>query len=154
LVYRRRALLYVVVQTLGAVIGAGVLKGLSSNATTDALLCTPTPGTGISAGQAFGIEMFVTFILVFTVFATCDSLRSGFGGSGPLAIGLSLTMCHLWAVRIRLYCCNQWTMDVHALPVTIYCSSSVAKETIKLIMITSPKVFATMYKLLFAFCIA
>jgi len=97
-----RAVLYVVVQTVGAVTGAGVLKGLSANNTNNAL-CTPAPSDGVTEGQIFGIEMFITFILVFTVFATCDSLRTGFGGSGPLAIGLSLTMCHLWAVRIA-YC--------------------------------------------------
>ena len=110
-------MLYVVVQTLGALVGAGVLKGLSANIVVDvlgrekefntnALLGTPVPMDGVTLGQVFGIEMFITFILVFTVFATCDSLRSGFNGSGPLAIGLSLTMCHLWAVRI-------WTTELH-----------------------------------------
>jgi len=95
----RRTILYVVVQTVGAITGAGVLKGLSANNTNNGL-CTPGPSEGVSNGQVFGIEMFITFILVFTVFATCDSLRTGFSGSGPLAIGLSLTMCHLWAVSI------------------------------------------------------
>lgn len=85
-------------QTLGAVTGAAVLKGLSVHE-TNKLLGTPTPNDGVTHGQIFGIEMFITFVLVFTVFATCDSLRTGFNGSGPLAIGLSLTMCHLWAVR-------------------------------------------------------
>ena len=97
-----RALLYIVVQTVGAVVGAGVLKGLSttSNSANESTLCTPAPSEGVSVGQVFGIELVITFVLVFTVFVTCDSLRTGFGGSGPLAIGLSLTMCHLWAVRI------------------------------------------------------
>lgn len=99
-----RALLYVVVQTVGAVVGAGVLNGLTtastaSNSTNEGNLCTPSPSEGVSVGQTFGIELVITFVLVFTVFATCDSLR-GFAGSGPLAIGLSLTMCHLWAVRM------------------------------------------------------
>jgi len=88
------------VQTVGALVGAGILKALTAD-NTNSMLGTPAPNPAIviSKGEIFGIELVITFVLVFTVFATCDSLRSGFGGSGPLAIGLSLTMCHLWAVR-------------------------------------------------------
>jgi len=88
-------------QTVGAVAGAGVLKGLSPN-NTNKELCTPAPGPGVSDGQVFGIETIITFVLVFIVFATCDSLRTGIGGSGPLAIGLTVSTCILWAVRIAL----------------------------------------------------
>ena len=95
-----RAFLYIVVQSLGAITGAGILQGVTANGTNDAL-GTASPGTGVSLGQVFGIELLITFVLVFTVFATCDSLRSGFDGSGPLAIGLSISMCHFWAVRSR-----------------------------------------------------
>jgi len=104
-----RALLYIVVQTVGATVGAGVLKGLSQNVTRESL-CTPEPNPhyGFSLGQVFGIELVITFVLVITVFATCDSLRSGFAGSGPLAIGLSLTMCHLWAVSLFTSAQLQW----------------------------------------------
>ena len=90
-----RAFLYVVVQSGGAVVGALILKGL----VTEESLCTSKPSKGVSLGQVFGYEVIITFVLVMTVFATCDSLRSGFGGSGPLTIGLSVSMCHLWAVR-------------------------------------------------------
>ena len=93
-----RALLYVVVQSVGALAGAGILKGLSANGTNDGL-CMTKPSDGVTLEEVFGIETVITFVLVFTVFATCDSLRTGFGGSGPLAIGLSISMCHLWAVR-------------------------------------------------------
>jgi len=89
--------LYVVVQSLGAIAGAAVLKAVSVSGTNDAL-GTPTPGSGVTYGQIFIIELIISFVLVFTVFATCDSNRSGIGGSGPLAIGLSIAMCHLWAV--------------------------------------------------------
>lgn len=53
----------------------------------------------MSLGHVFGYELIITFVLVLTVFATCDSLRSAVGGSGPLAIGLSVAVCHLFAVR-------------------------------------------------------
>ena len=49
----------------------------------------------VSEGQGFAIELLITFVLVITVFATCDGSRSDLAGSGPLAIGLSVAMCHL-----------------------------------------------------------
>ena len=92
-----RAVLYVIVQSVGAIAGAGILKGLTGNDD----LCNTLPNElyDLSLGQVFGIELVITFVLVMTVFATCDSVRPALGGSGPLAIGLSIAMCHLWAVR-------------------------------------------------------
>jgi aquaporin-4 len=92
-----RALLYVVSQSLGAVVGAAVLMLVSPTGTHDAL-GTTSPGKDVSLTQAFIVEMIISFVLIWVVFATCDSLRTGFGGSGPLAIGLSIAMCHLWAI--------------------------------------------------------
>jgi len=106
-----RAVLYVVVQSVGAIVGAGILKGLTwvPDEYKGDVVCTPGPSNdNISLGQIFGVEMFCTFVLVMTVFATCDSDRTGIGGSGPLAIGLSIAMCHLWAVGTvshSLCCC-------------------------------------------------
>jgi len=48
--------------------------------------------------KAWGIELMITFVLVFTVFASCDKKRTDLGGSIPLTIGLSVTLCHLFAV--------------------------------------------------------
>lgn len=59
-------------------------------------------GDGVSPGQGFAIELLITFVLVITVFATCDGSRSDLNGSGPLAIGLSVTMCHLGFVSVDL----------------------------------------------------
>lgn len=92
-----RAVLYVAVQTVGAVLGAQLLKLVSPHGTNDAL-GTTSPAAGVGIGQAFAVELFITFVLVWTVFATCDGLRTDLSGSGPLAIGLSIAMCHLWAV--------------------------------------------------------
>jgi len=99
-VIERRAFLYIVVQSVGAVVGAALLKALSPDySDMNVVVCTPMPNNDVSMGQVFGIELFLTFVLVMTVFATCDSNRTGIGGSGPLAIGLAIAMCHLWAVR-------------------------------------------------------
>ena len=96
-----RACLYIIVQCVGAITGAGILKGLThAKAPLDTIVCTPSPSAGVSLGQVFGVEALITFVLVMTVFASCDSVRTGIGGSGPLAIGLSISMCHLWAVRV------------------------------------------------------
>src|SRR6218665_2022478 len=92
-----RAILYIAVQTVGATLGAVILQLVSPTDRNDSL-GTTLPGPGVGNGQAFTIELFITFVLVYTVFATCDGQRQGFNGSGPLAIGLSISMCHLWAV--------------------------------------------------------
>ena len=103
-----RFLFYIIVQVAGALVGAGLLKGLTP-AMYQGNLGTPGPMTNssgaviISMGQAFGTEFFVGFVLVFVVFGTCDGNRKDLSGSGPLAIGLSIAMCHLWAVSIALF---------------------------------------------------
>jgi len=91
------AVLYVVVQSCGAMAGAGILKGLVGSSNSG--LCMASPSDTVTLGQLFGFELIITFVLVLTVFAACDSNRPGIGGSGPLAIGLAVAMCHLWAVR-------------------------------------------------------
>lgn len=52
----------------------------------------------ISVGNALVVELFITFQLVFTVFATCDHKRNDLKGSSALAIGLSVCIGHLFAV--------------------------------------------------------
>ena len=92
-----RALLYISMQMLGALLGAGVLRMLTPAGVNDTL-CSPVLGGGVGEGQAFVVELVIGFTLVFTVFASCDDRRGDLKGSAPLTIGLSLTMCHLWAV--------------------------------------------------------
>ena len=47
-----------------------------------------------------GIEIIGTLQLVLCVLATTDRRRRDLGGSGPLAIGLSVALGHLLAVSV------------------------------------------------------
>jgi len=93
-----RGVLYIGAQILGAIIGAAILKALTPGDDPSLGLCSVA--TGISTLQAFGIELIEAFILVFTVFSSIDSCRTGLGGSVPLTVGISISMCHLWAIAL------------------------------------------------------
>ena len=102
-----RATLYVAVQMLGALLGAAILlatmgdvKNAKGKDFSETLGVSSPSNPDTALGAVFGIELLITFVLVWTVFATCDSRRTDLAGSGPLAIGLSIGMCHLWAVPI------------------------------------------------------
>ena len=92
-----KALLYMIAQCLGAILGAGILLGVTPALNRGALGVTMLH-PNINQYQGFGVEFCVTFVLVFCVFATCDGQRSDIHGSRALSIGLSVTVCHLFAV--------------------------------------------------------
>ncbi|ESO82234.1 hypothetical protein LOTGIDRAFT_170145 [Lottia gigantea] len=93
-----RACFYVLFQLVGSIVGAGLLMAMTPVEKHGTLGMTLVSDK-INIGQAVGIEFFITFILVFTVFASCDSKRKDLNGSIPLTIGLSVTMCHLFAIQ-------------------------------------------------------
>lgn len=93
-----KAIFYIVAQCVGAIIGAALLRGFNPPHLDDAL-CPTTVSDAITSGKGFGVELVITFVLVFTVFASCDSARKDLNGSAPLTIGLSVTLCHMAAIK-------------------------------------------------------
>lgn len=94
-----KAVFYIIAQCCGAIIGAMILKGVTPYERWGALGNTKV-NEEMEVGRAFGVEFMVTFVLVFTVFASCDGKRNDLQGSAPLTIGLSVTMCHLFAIPL------------------------------------------------------
>lgn len=110
-----KAVCYVVFQCLGGIIGALFLKGLigvgqpltmgpneGRNITFPGMTTLATNSTtsnAISAGQGFGIEFFMTFVLVTVIFGSAadDAAAEESKGSAPLAIGLAISTCILFA---------------------------------------------------------
>lgn len=95
-----RGILYIAVQTVGAIVGAGLLKALTPARSTSVSqsLGAVSLFDRVSVGQGFGVELLITFVFVFVIFSAVDSQRRDIGGSIPLTIGLTIAMCHLWAV--------------------------------------------------------
>ncbi|XP_054713803.1 aquaporin AQPAe.a-like [Uloborus diversus] len=94
-----RSFFYIIVQCLGATVGAGLLK-LVTPKVLNAGLGVTSVDSRMTVGQAVALEMLITFVLVFTVMAVTDSSRLDVKGSAPLAIGFSITACHLWALQL------------------------------------------------------
>jgi MIP family channel proteins len=94
-----KSVLYIVFQCIGAVVGAGLAYGLGH---TDIRgytgLGMTTVNPNLNAGQAFGVEFLITFVLVLVVFGAAADEDVNVKGSAPLAIGLSITTCHLFAI--------------------------------------------------------
>nr|CAD7459236.1 unnamed protein product [Timema tahoe] len=92
-----KALLYIIVQCLGALAGSAVLKALTPEKVQGTLGLTLL-SPGVSSIQGFGIEFFLGFVLLIVVFGVCDGNRNDTKGFAPLAIGLTITMGHLAAI--------------------------------------------------------
>ncbi|GJN26757.1 hypothetical protein PR202_gb14715 [Eleusine coracana subsp. coracana] len=113
-----RAVFYIVMQCLGAICGAGVVKGFQQALYMGNGGGANTVASGYTKGSGLGAEIIGTFVLVYTVFSATDAKRNardshvpirGFDmGSlldelqilAPLPIGFAVFLVHLATIPI------------------------------------------------------
>lgn len=78
---------YIIVQLLGGIAGAGALSFVVGAGSMGATV----PAEGVSLGQAFVLEVILTFLLVNSIYHSAVSGKAG--NLAPVAIGLTLTAC-------------------------------------------------------------
>ncbi|XP_026461702.1 aquaporin AQPAe.a isoform X3 [Ctenocephalides felis] len=92
-----KAMCYVAAQCVGAIVGASIVHAIDP--VKDGLGLTQ-PGSGVTSGNAVAVELLVTFILVMTVHAVCDSNREDHSRiNAPAAIGLAVLCCHIGFIQ-------------------------------------------------------
>jgi len=95
-----KAVLYIIVQCVGAMVGTAILKALTPETIKGDWGIT-TLADGVTPLQGFGIEFIATFVLIMVIFGATDDNRTDVKGSAPLAIGLCVTALVLF--------CGPWT---------------------------------------------
>ncbi|KAL9268433.1 Aquaporin PIP1-2-like protein [Drosera capensis] len=99
-----RAVLYIVMQCLGAICGAGVVKALEPHRYELHGGGTNSVAHGYTVGDGLGAEIIGTFILVYTVFSATDAKRNARDSHvpvlAPLPIGFAVFLVHLATIPI------------------------------------------------------
>jgi len=100
-----RAVFYIVMQTLGAIAGAAVVKGFESNSRYELLGGgANVVNHGYTKGDGLGAEIVGTFVLVYTVFSATDAKRNARDSHvpilAPLPIGFAVFLVHLATIPI------------------------------------------------------
>ncbi|KAG0589536.1 hypothetical protein M758_1G026300 [Ceratodon purpureus] len=99
-----RALYYIVMQCLGAICGAGIVKGFQPDFYQTAGGGANTVAHGYTKGDGLGAEIVGTFVLVYVVFAATDAKRkardSHVPALTPLPIGFAVYLVHLATIPI------------------------------------------------------
>ncbi|KAK6933035.1 Major intrinsic protein [Dillenia turbinata] len=99
-----RAVFYMIMQCLGAICGAGVVKGFQK--TQYELLGggANAVNPGYTKGDGLGAEILGTFVLVYTVFSATDAKRNARDSHvpmlAPLPIGFAVFLVHLATIPI------------------------------------------------------
>jgi aquaporin PIP len=81
-----RAVFYMVMQCLGAICGAGVVKGFQTTLYMGNGGGANSVAPGYTKGDGLGAEIVGTFVLVYTVFSATDAKRSARDSHVPVSI--------------------------------------------------------------------
>lgn len=95
------ALMYMLFQVIGAIIGSALLYLMVTNTTTEFGGTTTGANTCDGVGNVAGgliVEIILTFVFVLVVLGTTDE-KKGAGNLAGLAIGLSLILVHLVGIH-------------------------------------------------------
>ncbi|KAK3434332.1 hypothetical protein EUGRSUZ_D01836 [Eucalyptus grandis] len=85
-----RAVFYIIMQCLGAICGAGVVKGLQGDTRYELLGGgANSVNHGYTKGDGLGAEIIGTFVLVYTVFSATDAKRNARDSHVPVYFGSS-----------------------------------------------------------------
>ncbi|XP_071934526.1 aquaporin PIP1-2 isoform X2 [Coffea arabica] len=99
-----RAFFYMVMQCLGAICGAGVVKGFQKHLYQSKGGGANVVNGGYTKGDGLGAEIVGTFVLVYTVFSATDAKRSARDSHvpilAPLPIGFAVFLVHLATIPI------------------------------------------------------
>ena len=96
-----RAIFYIVMQCLGAICGAGVVKGFQPSLYESKNGGANFVSHGYTKGDGLGAEIVGTFILVYTVFSATDAKRNARDSHVPVRAVLLLLYLH------NLHCDSQ-----------------------------------------------
>jgi aquaporin PIP len=99
-----RAIFYMVMQCLGAICGAGIVKGFNKSEYQSHNGGVNFVAHGYTKGDALGAEIIGTFVLVYTVFSATDAKRNARDSHvpilAPLPIGFAVFLVHLATIPI------------------------------------------------------
>ncbi len=79
---------YIVVQLIGGIVGASALSFVVGGSGS---MGATVPAADVGTGQAFLLEVILTFLLVNSIYHAAVSNKAG--NLAPIAIGLTLTAC-------------------------------------------------------------
>ncbi|KAF7825554.1 aquaporin PIP1-1-like [Senna tora] len=99
-----RALFYIMMQCLGAICGAAVVKGFQPHEYERLGGAANTLTSGYSKTSGLGAEIVGTFLLVYTVFSATDAKRNARDSHvpilAPLPIGFAVFVVHLATIPV------------------------------------------------------
>jgi aquaporin PIP len=97
-----RAIFYIIMQCLGAICGAGVVKGFQQGLYMGNGGGANVVAPGYTKGDGLGAEIVGTFILVYTVFSATDAKRNARDSHVPVSTLRPFVFLVCSAVRVLL----------------------------------------------------